>query len=250
MTERPTMAMSSVSIDEADVVASYRTLSVAALVGLLFGLASPLVLLRAPLLMAIPLVGIGISAIALIRIQRSSGQLMGRPAAVTGLALAVFFAAAAPSRNWFSNYLISRQAGPVARQWLSHLLAGEPEQAFALTTDAVRAATTPSGGQPSPGSTRPSLDDSQSAMIVNSLMEFGPEAKVDFVGTMGVERRRNHIRVLQHYRVAPATGPDRAADQGPLVVAVLMYQDTFQDEAALWRVENYFKADAETGMPR
>ena len=87
---------------ETEALASYRAPSVLAIVALLFGIASPLALV-APLLMAVPLVGAVLALFALAKIAASSGQLVGRSAALWGLGLAVACAVASPVRDWSAS---------------------------------------------------------------------------------------------------------------------------------------------------
>src|SRR5262249_44099829 len=70
-----------------------------AIVALLLGIAAPLSL-AAPLLWAIPLFGIAVAALALVRITASEGALIGRRAAVIGLAVSVASLCAAASHSF------------------------------------------------------------------------------------------------------------------------------------------------------
>src|SRR4051794_40807962 len=84
--------------DDTDEAIQYRSVSALALVSLVFGLLSPLSF-GMPLLIVIPLFGIGVSIVALRRIAASEGALTGSWAAIVGLFLCIAFALAPFSRD-------------------------------------------------------------------------------------------------------------------------------------------------------
>jgi hypothetical protein len=128
--------------DRPDEEITYRSVSVLAIVGLLVGLLAPLSMV-APLLWAIPIVGAAISLAAIVRIAGSDGALVGRGAALIGLALCVASISAAASRAAFSKYFVSREARDVALEWIATLQAGHDQQAFERTVEAARLQSAP-----------------------------------------------------------------------------------------------------------
>jgi hypothetical protein len=115
-------------------VAEYRSLSGAAVGGLLLGLLSPAALVD-PVVWFLPLLGISVSLYALLRIRRNASSLTGRKAALWGLCLSLCFAAAAPSDWCYYRYRIREEAKQYAAEWFDLLAAGRPEKAFQLTLD-------------------------------------------------------------------------------------------------------------------
>src|SRR3954447_6695871 len=133
--------------DEPEDATEYRSLSVLALISLVIGLASPLAF-GMPLLLGIPLLGIGISLLALHRIAASGGTLTGSWMAVVGLFLCFVFVLAPFSRDYVLRTIRVHEAQSVGRKWLETLVAGQPDQAFHLTVDGNRAPPAPTPGEP------------------------------------------------------------------------------------------------------
>jgi hypothetical protein len=113
-------------------IARYHAVSKLAVAGLLFGLAAFLAVIE-PVLYFVPLTGIALSAAALGAIARSEQSLLGRKAALVGLALSLAVAAAAPA-HWITyRHLVRREAREFALAWFDLLRGGEPQKAFQLT---------------------------------------------------------------------------------------------------------------------
>ena len=134
---------------DADQTTEYRSLSVLAVISLVIGLASPLCF-GAPLLMIIPVIGIGVSILALRQIDASDGALAGRWAAVLGLVLSVVFLAAPAARAYGIRMLRTSQAKNFAQQWLSDLVEGKTDYAFRLTSDSIKPPAPPEPGEATP----------------------------------------------------------------------------------------------------
>ncbi len=114
---------------------AYRSLSATAVVALIFGLVSPVVVFGS-LLVAAPCVAIALGALALRRIAQSDGALTGRGFALTGLALGVFCLSAWFAQSQTSWVLTQAQAARVAQEWLDRVEQGDAEGAFLLTLTA------------------------------------------------------------------------------------------------------------------
>ena len=110
----------------------YRALSLAALASLGVGLLSPLALV-APFLYAIPALGVAISLVALWKIARASGELIGRSVAIAGLLLSISFGIVAVSSSLFEQALLRVRASRVAESWFEQLTTGAPQAAWQLT---------------------------------------------------------------------------------------------------------------------
>jgi hypothetical protein len=163
--------------DEPEEVTAYRSLSVLALISLVFGLASALSF-GMPLLLGIPLFGIAISLLALHRIAASDGTLTGSWMAVVGLFLCIAFLIAPFSRDYVLRAVRVHEAQSIARTWLETLLAGHPEQAFRLTVDGNRAPPQPMPGEPP---TKPQADPYQTFLgspTVKAIQTAGANAEI------------------------------------------------------------------------
>lgn len=110
----------------------YRPLSGWAIVALLIGLSSAVAVIH-PLLWIVPLVGVVIAAVALVRMKQSEMPQLGRTPALIGLALSLIFGAAAPT-HWFSrNQWLKARAERLGDEFFADLKAGHPEKAFDLS---------------------------------------------------------------------------------------------------------------------
>src|SRR6476646_8224154 len=74
--------------DDAEQATGYRTLSVLAIIGLVIGIISWVALFH-PLLIVVPLVGIGVSILALRQISTNPSVIAGHGVALVGLALCI-----------------------------------------------------------------------------------------------------------------------------------------------------------------
>ena len=189
--------------------ASYRTLSVVALLSLLVGLAAPLCLV-APLLFTIPLLGIVLALAAMARIAGSDGAMIGRGAALLGLALCVASMCGAYTRTVVTDRMLSQQAREVAMQWVALLQAGAGQQAFELTVGHAQ------GPPPKPPVNMP--DQQEAARedplghfledpVVAYLMGEGRTAHVQFDEDLASSYEgANVFRIAQLYRVEGSSG--------------------------------------------
>jgi len=187
--------------DDPEQAIEYRTLSVLAIISLIFGLASPLCF-GAPLLMAIPLFGIALSILALRRIAASDGALAGRWMAATGLILCVAFAVAPISRELVLRSIRTRQAEDFAQYWLNLVVSGHTEQAFRLTIDSTRGP-----GPPDPGAKTPPANPYDTFMglpLVKAMAAAGADADIRFNGTASYDPQSfPRVLVTQRYEVIP-----------------------------------------------
>ena len=186
--------------DDPEQTTEYRSLSVLAIISLIFGLASPLCF-GAPLLMAIPIFGIAVSILALRRIAASEGALAGRWAAVAGLILCVALAVAPLSREFALRYLRTHQAADFAQHWLSLVVSGRTEQAFRLTIDSTRGPAPPAPGEKAPAPTNP-YDTFMGLPLVKALAAAGADADIRFHGTVAYEPQTfPKVFVRQRYEI-------------------------------------------------
>ena len=220
---------------ETEALGSYSEPSVLAIVALLFGLLSPLGLV-AKLLMAISLVGAALAILALRKIAASGGRLVGRGAALVGLALSVACACASPTRDWCTARWFSLQAQPVAERWIELLKQGETARAFALTTAAQRSSVRTAGpGMPEPEFTP--LEQFQQSPVVQALAGM-PDSDVRLVERVGYTPQGHHRHLVAHrYEVLPR----EAADRAPLDVHLQLERrgKSGSEIPPVWRVDHF-----------
>jgi len=112
-------------------LAGYRPVNGWAVAALLLGFAAPLAFAD-PLLWWVPLVGIAIAIVALMRIRRSDLPTVGRKAAIFGLILSAVVATAAPARYLTRNYWLVARSDELANQWFERIRDGQTQGAFDL----------------------------------------------------------------------------------------------------------------------
>lgn len=112
--------------------AQYRAISGLAVVGLLAGALS-LLALAAPLLWIVAVVAVAVNLKALQWIAANAPALLGRKAALAGLALSVFAVCAVPVDWLVYRTSVRREARQFAQMWFDYLRADRPFHAHQLT---------------------------------------------------------------------------------------------------------------------
>lgn len=205
--ERETAQQPSSVVIGGDEVTTYRTISALSIVGLLLGIAAPLCL-AAPLLLAIPLFGIAVTLLAISRVAASDGAMIGRQAALFGLALCIVSLFTVASRSLVARQLLSRQARKVALDWVAQLQAGNIDQAFALSAASTRGSDPlPPFNGPGANETPPDpLTTFREHPVVAYLSSAGREAKARYVADVKFQSLpRGQAYIQQQYKVS---GPD------------------------------------------
>lgn len=184
-------------------VARYRVLSGTAVAALVFGVLSILAVLD-PLAWTIPVVAVVLAAAALLSIARREGELIGRRAALIGLALALAFGGYAVSHWITGRMLLQRQARQFGMAWFEFLREGQPQKALQLTVH-------PNQRQPLNQSLwryygkdwtrRDELTTYVSRPLVRTLLELGELAEVRFYENEEVTGDRYRDVVKQVYAV-------------------------------------------------
>ena len=200
--------------DDVESLGNYRTLSVLALVSLVIGLASPLAF-SAPLARAIPLIGIGISLIALRRIAVSDGVLAGRWAAMVGLALSVASLLAVLSYDRVKEHLHVRQAEEFGTQWLATLQSGDTKRAFRLTSQGAQPSRPPD--EPGMPASKNPYDEFLANPVIQRLSQSGTSGKLSWKAlflrsgpgrrVLGWTKVCRDSRLIQTERIANVAGP-------------------------------------------
>ncbi len=216
--------------------AEYRALPGQAVVGLIFGLLSPLALVS-PMLWIVPVVGVFFGGWALRRIQKHPAEYTGRTLAWAGLSFSLLLAAAAPTDWLVFRRMVRDEARQFSAQWF-HYLADDrpaPEKAFQLTLP-------PQSRQPLGGSLwgyyrgtpkqRQALEGYVQTPLVRTLLALGPKAVVRFYDTIGQAHDDNEDFVEQCYAVTYEEGGELKS----FFVGVQMQRTKVSDGASDWRV--------------
>src|SRR5436190_1666991 len=109
-------------------LAQYRSIAPLAVVALVLGIASALIL-TTPLLAPLPVAGIVAAIAALRAIGASGGQLAGRSVAIAGLSLATFFLGFGLSRHLARQAVLEQRAHEMADVFLELLQEGKSKEA-------------------------------------------------------------------------------------------------------------------------
>jgi len=116
--------------EEPDVV-EYRAISGLAVTALGLGLAASIAF-SSPVAWIFPLIGVVVSLIALGRVEHHAPALLGRKAALAGLALSLLFGVAAPTSWLVYRWELRNEARRFGAFWFDFLLNNEPHKAFQL----------------------------------------------------------------------------------------------------------------------
>jgi hypothetical protein len=223
--------------DDPAEVSEYRTISALAIVALVFGLAAPLCF-WAPFLMVIPLVGAGLSIVALRRIAASDGALTGRGVALAALALCLASATASISHDRVTRHLRSNQAEVLARQWIDLLLNGRTQAAFALTVDGSRPPAPPGPGEPPPKETP--FETFTKNPVVKALVGAGPDSNVRFERISSYRPLSSRqVVVQQEYSIVPAASKNSQASNPVGVVLDLQRSSLAGEKNLHWLVLSF-----------
>jgi hypothetical protein len=194
--------------DDAEQTTGYRTLSVLAIISLVFGVLSWVALFH-PLLIVVPLLGIGVAILALRQISTNPNVIAGRGAALAGLTLCVASLVAPTSRDMIFREIRTSQAKSTSRTFLELVTAGNMDEAFRHTYDGARPKSTPPpepGAPPAPSKPSP-LEAFITQPVVARLKAIGPDAKIRFLGTDLYEAYTyRNISIKQRYSATPASG--------------------------------------------
>lgn len=211
----------------------YHPVSGLAVAGLVFGLLSAIALLD-PIGWLLPPVGILLSAVALSRIARSNPAMVGRKAALAGLALSVLLGAAAISRSATYNRLVRDEARAFGLAWFQLLAERQPQMAFQLTLE-------PGDRQPldsdlwtvyrnSP-ERRKALKEYVDGPLVKTLLALGEKASVRYWGTEDFSGEEGNETLTQTFSV---TYPDAGSTKTFFVDLVLRRPAILRSQGVNW----------------
>jgi hypothetical protein len=224
------------SLDPADDV-EYQAVEPWAIIGLLLGLISPIALV-APVLWFVPILGLVAAAVALRNLRRD--RRPGRALALVGLVLSTIFIAAPVTRIFSAEWLLSRQARPVADQFMEYLRERSPEKALMLVF-------APDQRRPiddtlwlyvrSDDEVKGELRKFVDAPPIRMLLALGDEARVRFYRTGSVATSGKIAQVNYVYSV---TFDDEDGKTKTYFVALrLERKPTAKPDINPWRVRDY-----------
>ncbi len=233
----------------ADEDAPYRTVSVLSIVSLVLGLAAPLAMI-APLLFALPIAGAVVAVLAIRRIAASDGLMVGRMAAVIGLALSIASVSAAVTRTALTQELLSRQARAAAFEWFKLLQAGDAERAFLMT---LASRQSPPPQDPSDlhdavsEPETPPLEKFRVEPVVHFLLDHAQGMPVEYVRDSAFDPASNGGERIQQLFVVGA--PAAAGDASTTSVEIVLQQVRgYKGAPSQWLVSAY-QSDDVTAEP-
>ncbi|HEV3004933.1 MAG TPA: hypothetical protein VGX78_10755 [Pirellulales bacterium] len=188
----------------------YRAVSALAVTGVLLGLFSILAYIH-PLLWLVPLVAIIVNVVALRRIAEASPALIGRKAALVGLALSLIFAIAVPIQRAIHRRELRAESLKIAEEWFNGFRDNHPEIAHRLSrypTSAATRAQSPlkqfSSGMMSQEALRKFVHDSPNEL----LLKLGKRARVRLLAHEVVWAEQAMEGVRDFYVVTVGNGPE------------------------------------------
>jgi hypothetical protein len=170
-------------------LAEYRRVSVLAILALLLGLASSGALLG-EVLLALPVVGLGVGLLAIAKINASDKHFSGRLLAQWGIFFSVLFGVAAVARPLLFQEIVDRQAQSFARDWLELLVAGNVKQALKVVDMSAKSPMVPRNTRGKPAANddidieAKILEVFRQDPIVGQLQTAGKQARVRYEQTV------------------------------------------------------------------
>jgi hypothetical protein len=172
---------------DADLV-EYRAVSVMAIVGLVLALCSAAGFGH-PVFWTVAVVAVILNLVALRRIAEHSPPLLGRTAALVGLAVALTLGAAAPTQYFVSAARSRQEARQLGRLWLEAITNHNPELAVELEQ--------PPGARLGPEEDlRANYRDEPAA--AKGLREFSERPLVEVISAAGQNSRIQYLETLSH----------------------------------------------------
>lgn len=191
----------------------YQAVSGLAVGSLVLGIVS-VAALAGQVLWGLPLVGAITAVVALARIDRSAGTLVGRRLALWGLGLSIFFGAIAPAHFLTNERLLADRAAEVGQKWFTALAHGEPQVARQLNVPFKSRARTSDPAElwvhyREAAGDRKDLEQFVADPLIRALLELNGRAVVRQYGTPTVGTTDEQAIVVQTYAVTYGEGAQR-----------------------------------------
>lgn len=181
-----------------DDLIQYRAVSGWAVTGLLLSLFSILAYAQI-MIWLIAVAAILVNAVALKRIAEASPPLVGRKAALIGLALSLIIVIGKPIQVTLSDRELRSESLKVADEWFTALRDNRPEVAHRLTKS------------PTTSETRalPALKEYENTVLMDTLRKFCRDPLIELLLKLG---KRAHVRLYQHEVSWEQQGAEGARD--------------------------------------
>ena len=115
-------------IRNADELGHYQSLSSLAVMAMVLGITSPLIL-ASSMWIVLPVTGIAVAIVALVKIHSAEGSLTGTLMAKVGLVLCVCSLMLPLTKNYVRDSVAVESSSAVAEEWISHICTGELDTA-------------------------------------------------------------------------------------------------------------------------
>lgn len=184
MTPLPTSSFADSPAGPEEDLGDYRAVSAMAVIGVVLGILSATAFIH-PLLWLLACIAVIVNAVALRQLAESNSRLLGRKAALAGMAVSLIFTIAAPTQFLIHRHMLSREAVGVAREWFGYFRDNRPEMAFSMSHY-------PMSKEARERLPMPARGESGSAM--RPIRDFLREPQVDLMLKLG---KRAHIRFFE-----------------------------------------------------
>jgi hypothetical protein len=187
-------------------VAHYRAIAPLAVVTLVLGFASALIL-TTPLLVPIPVAAIVAGIAALRAIRTSGGQLAGRIPAIAGLCLAMFFLSLGLSRHLARQSALEQRAREMADVFFRLLQEGRTQEAHQFRLSPALRITAPAAlveHYEKNVDAAKELQTFVSSTGIKDLISRGPDADVQFDSVTSSIRDTSSDMLVLKYSYLPA----------------------------------------------
>jgi hypothetical protein len=159
----------------------------------------------APVLWAVPLLGIVCAAVAMWRINRSRGELIGWNLALLGLILAIIFGVAAPTRTVTRWIWLKQRSEVFAAEFIRLLQENQPYAAHELTLPLGQRQKTPDTIAAAYAADQ-KLSDRYNGFLkqdpVKTLLAHGADVKVEPLAATMLEAREGSDNIGIRYRMS------------------------------------------------
>lgn len=190
-------------------LAHYRSVAPLAVVAVVLGLASSLIL-TTPLLAPLPVAALVVGIAALRSISRSGDQLAGRPVAIAGLCLATFFLGLGLTRHLARQTELEQNGRQMADIFVKLLQDGKPQAAHQFRQSPSVRITAPAAIAEHYEKNAEAVQELKTFMTsagVKDLIARGPEADARFESVSSASRDGQSDLLVLKYSYSPATTP-------------------------------------------
>jgi len=202
-----TTAKSDVFRSDEQPLAQYRSVAPLAIVSVILGLASALIL-TTPLLAPVPVAALVVGIAALRSITRSGDQLAGRPVAIVGLCLATFFLGLGFTRHLSRQTELEHSARQMADIFLRLLEEGKTREAHQFRLSPGVRITAPAAIVEHYEKNTEAAQELQTFITspgIKDILTRGKDADTRFEGVSSASRDGLSDLLVLKYSCAPAT---------------------------------------------